>query len=167
MEQITSEKLKTILSYNPLDGSFVWKLPSKYHNELQGKEAGTINSAHRRDYISIQICGRKYKRSRLAYLYMTGKYPPQQIDHINGDTTDDRWSNLRAVNHQQNVWNIGGTKKKTGLPLGVKRTHSGKYLARITKFKKVDTFGPYDNPNDAADVYLEKRREYFGEYNRL
>jgi hypothetical protein len=51
------------------------------------------------------IGGVNYKGHRLAWLYMTGCWPLDEVDHVNQEKSDDRWINLRAVTHKQNAQN--------------------------------------------------------------
>lgn len=156
------------LTYDPNTGIFTWVRPSKYHSDLVGEKAGhPYMCGKNKEYTAIQINGRKYKASRLAYLYMTGKHPKHLIDHINGNSLDDRWENLREVTHTQNMWNLSLRSKSSGLPMGVRKTRCGKYEARIRKNGELETIGVFDSPDNAHNSYIAKRREYFGKYNRL
>lgn len=96
---MTQQQLKEILHYNPNTGAFTWKIcPRKSIKE--GSIAGRLSR-----YIQIQYKGKKYYAHRLAWLYMYGKLPKNQIDHINRDKTDNRISNLRDVTHFENQQN--------------------------------------------------------------
>lgn len=100
---VTQDYIKDVLEYNPDTGVFAWKKPRG------GKFAGTIagklvkqKSGYR--YIDIKVNGKCCKAHRLAWLYMTGEWP-EEIDHINRDSTDNRWINLRDVSHEENTRN--------------------------------------------------------------
>ena len=56
----------------------------------------------RTGHIRICIMRVKYLAHRLAWLYVTGSWPSQDIDHIDGDPTNNRFANLREVTHQEN-----------------------------------------------------------------
>lgn len=166
--KVSYSELIKALTYDPQSGIFTWVHPSKYHPNLVGAKAGhPYICGGDKQYSSIQINGKKYKTSRLAYLYMTGKHPKYQIDHINGDSLDDRWVNLREVTHTQNMWNLSLRDTPSGLPMGVRKTRSGKYEARIRKNGVLETIGFYDSQDEAHNDYITKRREYFGQFNRL
>jgi hypothetical protein len=93
--------LKSILNYNPETGIFTWrKKPSKQINI--GSIAGTKNHY---GYVEICVDSKKYQSHRLAWLYVHGFGPEQQIDHINGDRSDNRICNLRDVSHTVNNCN--------------------------------------------------------------
>lgn len=98
---ITREKLHHLLDYDPASGVFTRKV-SKSSNAQVGQVAGSVD---KRGYIVIRIDGELYKAHRLAHLYMTGEFPPDQIDHINRIKSDNRWKNLRLANGSQNQMN--------------------------------------------------------------
>ena len=102
---ITQSELKMWLTYYPDTGKFIWNVSGgpSFNRPTEGTEAGTITRGRR----VIRILGRGHFASRLAWLYMTGESPTMDIDHINRDKSDDRWCNLRHVNHSQNCMNKG------------------------------------------------------------
>ena len=68
-----------------------------------------------RGYIQIRLQGTCYKAHRLAFLYMTGKPPPDQIDHINRIRDDNRWCNLRLATRRENNENRINNNKFVGV----------------------------------------------------
>ena len=99
-ELITLERLRSLLSYNPETGLFTWLVATSRCTKI-GKVAGHFGKR----YVDIKIDTRTYLAHRLAWLYMTGKWPLDQIDHINLDPHDNRWGNLREANASQNSAN--------------------------------------------------------------
>ena len=95
------EKLKTLLHYDSKSGDFIWKTSVNDRIKI-GDKAGSL---YNNGYVNISIGGKRYKAHRLAFLYMTGKFPTGQIDHVNKDRSDNRWSNLREVSHVENQRN--------------------------------------------------------------
>lgn len=98
---LTQERLKHLLSYDPITGEWRWLNPTSY-NVVPGQVAGTI-SFH--GYLIITIGGVKHRASRLAQLYMTGSWPAEEMDHINRCKLDERWENLREVTRSENSLN--------------------------------------------------------------
>lgn len=153
---ITQIELKQIISYEKHSGNFTWKKPSKYHSEKKGMAAGCISNSRGKDYIVIRIGGKGYKAHRLAWLYVYG-YFPRIIDHINGDSKDNRISNLRDTTSCVNNQNHIRKTRECGLPQGVSTTHNGRYRARITVEKNVIQLGTFTTPSEAGDVYADAK----------
>ncbi len=81
------------------------------------------------------------------------EYPKFVIDHINGDKTDNRISNLRKVTQSQNQWNLRGDIKGY--------TKKGdKFLARIGVKGKDIKLGLFDTEEEATEAYLEAKKKY-------
>ncbi len=95
---ITQKRLKEVLDYNQETGVFTWvKSP---RNGRNGMEAGNINKANGYRYIRIDGCTRL--AHRLAFLYVEGEMPPDQVDHINRNSLDNRWCNLKHSTQVEN-----------------------------------------------------------------
>ena len=150
MEMITQKELKEILNYNPDTGVFIWLKPSARKIKV-GSIAG---HQHKTKGHRIIIKYKTYAAHRLAFLYMNGYFPKNQIDHINQDQLDNRWCNLREVNNQINNQNKRIRSDNTTGVMGVDKRKNGKYRARINlKGKRID-LGTFDNIEDA----IEERR---------
>src|SRR5712692_928690 len=110
-------------------------------------------------YLRIGICGGQYRAHRLAWLYMTGKWPIDQIDHKNAVKNDNRWKNLReatcAINNQNKRKAL--RNNRTGF-LGVSRNGKG-FIAQIKINEKRRNLGTYPTPELAHEAYLKAKRE--------
>jgi hypothetical protein len=100
---ITQKYLKELFHYDPDIGSFTRKL--RRQGVVVGAEAGCITEDGRTHYRLVQIDGIKHKAHRLAWLYVHGKLPDDQIDHIDGDGLNNRIANLRDVTSRENCRN--------------------------------------------------------------
>jgi len=108
---ITQERLKEILHYDPETGAFTWRV-DRGSKKFKGLKAGCLRSFA----VNIVIDKIQYKAHRLAWLYMTGSFPTEFIDHIDRDPTNNKWNNLRAASCQQNAYNQGpNSKNSTGV----------------------------------------------------
>ena len=94
MEALTAARLRNLLHYDPETGIFT--------RRATGAPVGSLND---KGYIRIRLGGRDHKAHRLAWLYMTGAWPPIQVDHENRTPDDNRWGNLRAATFSQNAVN--------------------------------------------------------------
>jgi hypothetical protein len=162
----TLRRLREVLAYKPRKGVFVWKVKRKCHGGyvVPGSVAGTRN----KDRVQIIYAGVSYRAHRLAWLYMTGEWPRQgyEIDHINGDNSDNRWCNLRLVTRQQNTWNTHGLRPcnksgQRGVSWVAKRA---KWEARITVDYKVTLLGQFTIVCDAIDARRKAEIRYYGQY---
>ena len=104
---LKSTELHRLLHYNPETGVFTWRV-NRSRLAKAGSVAGTINS---QGYVSIMVNRKLYLAHRLAFLYMTGSFPVDQVDHINRLRADNRWINLRPCNNSQNHRNRTGEVK--------------------------------------------------------
>ena len=126
---LTAEQLRSILDYDPETGIFTWKVRTSTSVKV-GDVAGCLGGG---GYLLIQLQSRKYKAHRLAWLYMCGSWPKDQIDHINRDRADNRISNLREVSHKQNHQNRSKPSNNTSGHSGVSwYRRDSKWQATIT-----------------------------------
>lgn len=158
--------LKTRISVDVENGIVFWIDATKHHKPLVGCQAGSKRggSSNGKYYWHVKIDTAPIKRSHIIFLFATGKWPELQIDHINGDSLDDRFENLREVTPTQNAWNHKKRAKKSDCPMGVRRLKSGRYLARIACNKQMFQFGPFETQDEASAIYQRKRKEMFGDY---
>ncbi len=126
---ITQEKLKSLFRYNPHTGQFT-RLVSLGNNAPAGLSAGYTKTNKGKKYRLIRIEGTDYPAHRLAYLYMNGHMPENQIDHIDGNGSNNTWKNLSPVTNQENARNRRLQSNNTSGVTGV-RLRRGKWMARI------------------------------------
>ncbi|HEM6865383.1 MULTISPECIES: HNH endonuclease [Providencia] len=156
MEQ---SELKKLMVYSPKSGVFTWVNPPRVHFSLLGEEAG-YPSNDKKKYWIIQVNGKKFKRSHLAFLFMNGEFPKGVVDHINGNSLDDRWINLRDTTQIVNNQNRRVGKQGRTLPMGVKQLKSGKYMARIGANGKSISLGTFSSICEAESAYLAGKEKY-------
>lgn len=161
---ITQEKLKSILHYDPETGLWTW-LVTRGRLAKKGQRAGFI-SAER--YWIIKVSGKSYKGHRLAWFYMTGRWPPFDTDHIDLCRSNNVWSNLREATRAQNQMNGPIRADNTS---GVKGAHWHKrdrvWLASIAAEGRKIHLGTFRRVEDAHAAYAAAAVKYFGEYARV
>lgn len=142
---VTQESLKELLCYDPDTGDFT-RIKAVQAARV-GDIAGCLGN---RGYIVIRINGKNYLSHRLAFIYMTGEFPEHHTDHINGNKTDNRWENLRAVTRGENMKNQKKRKSNTSGVMGVYwNKSSGMWQAQIKADGKQMYLGIFADINDA------------------
>jgi len=171
---LTQEKLKELLDYDPDTGLFTWKERvgsgrDKWFNVMfAGKMAGSkktdIKLKHYKTInVKINLNKKRYAflAHRLAWLYMTGKWPDKQIDHINGDSTDNRWFNLRNITGSENCRNKKiNNNNKSGFTGVYWRKDANKWRAAIKTHGKKISLGCFTDKQDAIDARKEANIKY-------
>lgn len=115
MVELTSDTLRECVVYDPSTGIFTWRPDRPSHHfknkhgmaiwksRYAGKRAG--KSGHTNGYRRIALWGKDYYAHRLVFLYMTGKWPAEEVDHLDGDRLNNRWDNLIETNRKGNCVN--------------------------------------------------------------
>lgn len=159
---LTVERLREIFDYDATSGFFLRKSTDKRRRGPATKLAGWTDA---KGYLRIQVDGKTYGAHALAWLYVYGKLPAAQIDHINARRADNRIENLRTCDTQQNC--AGRLLRKdnaTGFK-GVSRIN-GRWRARIrVNYRGID-LGRYDTAEDAARAYDSAAIQQFGAFAR-
>ncbi len=152
MDQAT---LKGLLEYSPDTGAFTWRTMLCRRNPV-GAPAGCREVKSTR----IRIHGKAYQAHRLAWMYMTGAYPQNFIDHINGDPFDNRWLNLRDVTLSSNSQNQRRphSRNKTGLLGAHSHGRNGKWSSSIRAGGKNINLGTFSSALEAHTAYLTAKR---------
>lgn len=152
--RITAEYVRKLLDYDPESGHMRWRVREPDENydahsckmlnaRDAGKIAGTLNT---QNYVLIELLGRKYGVHQLAWLCTTGVWPDGEVDHINGDPSDNRLKNLRLVTLAQNRRNAARRKDNTSGVTGVRLdTATGKWHAYLRYNKKLLQLGRYSD----------------------
>jgi len=160
---LTQERLKELLHYNPDTGIFTHKKRTpdmfspkgkrnaegccnNWNSRYAGKECGGYNDS---GYIVIGIDYRLWRAHRLVFLYMEGALPSKLVDHINHVTDDNRWCNLRAVDHLGNTRNMSIPKHNTSGIMGVCwDKHHKTWNAKISYMNKTVNLGQFKKKED-------------------
>jgi hypothetical protein len=158
---LTAERLRNVVAYNQDTGEFTWVEPSG-RRVKSGDRAGAFNRSI--GYRVIGIDGVRYYEHRLAWMWMTGGWPSRDIDHMNCDKSDNRWTNLREATMAQNIANIASWRHNTS---GLKGAHWSKSAQRWSSRIGGRHLGLFDTKEDAHEAYAKASREKFGEFARV
>ncbi len=153
---LTSAAIRELVRYDEGTGVFTW-IKTRTGSVRPGRIAGYL----RKDgYVSIRIYGRNYPAHRLAWLYVTGAWPENQIDHINRCKSDNRFLNLRDVTASENRQNILAQKNNSSGFKGVSRdVANARWRAGIKHGGKSKNLGNFTLPEDAAKAYAAAANE--------
>ena len=164
---LSSSEIRQLFHYDPHTGVLTQKNRDRgwfctdydfiaWNRRYGDKEAGSIRSqANGHQCRVIHIKRKRYYAHRIIWTYMTGLEPPKQIDHINGDATDNRWQNLRDGT-KSNRLNLCKYKNNKSGVTGVHR-HKGKWRAVVSKDGEVYRLGSFESLSDAEAAVLGKR----------
>lgn len=158
--ELTAEFLRSVLHYDQVSGIFTWKVRTSPRVKV-GNLAGCPEGA---GYLRIRLHNRSYQAHRLAWFYMYGSWPTDQIDHINRIRTDNRIANLREVTNKQNHQNRSKSSNNTSGHPGVswhKRDY--RWQARIKHNYKYIHLGLFENIEDAVAARKAAEKLYWAD----
>lgn len=151
--------LKSILDYDPETGLFTFI--KRRGGLMIGMIAGSKND---RGYIKISINNKRYSAHRLAFLYMIGRFPKDQSDHIDNNKSNNRWANLRECSASQNAANQPIKSTSASPYKGVMTKSNGKYFARACKDGEYHIGKVTNCPHEAAADYNNLAKDLHGEF---
>jgi hypothetical protein len=159
-KELTQERLKELIRYDATTGLFTWAV-SKGRAKA-GCLAGSLMS---QGYIRIRIDSKKYLAHRLAWLFVCGEFPKNQIDHINGIKDDNCFANLRECSNTENQQNTGNRIDNTSGFKGVGfHKITGKWQACAKVNGKRHHLGLFLDKNSAHEAHESFVRENHGEF---
>lgn len=154
----TLAQVKAVVSYDQHSG--IWT------RIKTGKPTGTVDPSL--GYVYLYIGTLKVYAHRLAWFWMTGKWPDPEVDHRDRDRANNRWGNLREASRAQNRMNATVRSDSQTKLKGVSLCRAtGRYRADIRLNGKGKNLGRADTPEEAFALYVNASRELFGEFSAV
>lgn len=150
---ISQAQIKEVLNYDPDTGVFTRKVPWRGRTLAGSKESN--------GYWQISVLGKTYKAHHLAWLYVYGEWPNQDIDHADTNKRNNAISNLRFLTIKQHVENRGwNTNNKSGYRGVHLCKMTNRWVAQIKHNYKLIWLGRFDTPQEAHKAYCLAATKY-------
>jgi hypothetical protein len=160
INELDIQRIRTVLDYNEKTGEFTWKLLS-----CDEKKGNITTFSSESKYMFIRIGENLYNCARLAWMYYYGVEPNGDIDHIDGNRSNNSISNLRDIPHSINSLIRQIKSNNTSGSIGVRwRKDRNKWQARIKVNGIEKHLGHFDDKNDAVKIYEEYKKNILNEY---
>ena len=165
--------LREFIDYDPLTGLLTWKwrdqrhfpkerLSRTWNKQFAGKKVGWLNA---NGYLATRVNVQNLLVQRIVWKMVTGNEPPEQIDHIDGNRTNNRFENLRGADANEGAWNRGMHKNnKVGMKGVTKRGNT--FIARIYPKGEYIYLGTFKTAEEASKIYEETSKKIYGEFYR-
>jgi hypothetical protein len=153
---LSQAQLKELLHYDPITGVFTWK-------QCRGRQsAGSVAGALCHGYIRIHLDGKNYAAHRLAWLWVHGCWPENEIDHIDRNRANNSIQNLREATRGQNAQNMtlkaAASSRFRGVHFSASRA---KWVAQIRINGRAKHLGIFENEIDAAAAAEAARVKHY------
>ena len=154
---ITVEKARALFKYDASTGEITWRT-SPNNRIKQGAVAGSFD---KRGYRKIKVDNQDYRAHWIIWLIVYGRFPSEEIDHINHVKDDNRIINLREICRKGNARNLSVSSRNKSGVVGVhKRKENGKWRAAICVDRKSIYLGEFISREDAISARSEANRKY-------
>lgn len=146
MQKVTIQRLRQVLDYDPKTGVLIWKerdfAAPGWNTSYAGKQAFTSDNG--KGYRVGSVDRVNLYAHRVAWAIVHGKWP-STIDHIDGDKSNNRISNLRSVSKAENSRNCRLSKNNTSGANGVSWNKTvEKWQVHVTVDRKQSCLGMFD-----------------------
>ncbi len=156
--------VRALFSYESKTGLVTWK---KIRRGNAAKVGDPVGWKDKNGHLNVRVGRASYRLHRIIWLMVHGTCP-DEIDHKNGDPSDNSLENLRGANRVQNIRNGSrhrdGSSRFKGVSL---RSDTGKWQVRLKANGKIITVGCFSSETDAAEAYDKAAKKHFGDFARL
>jgi hypothetical protein len=155
---LSASRVRELFDYDPATGLLTRRIAVS--NSRVGVAVGRDNGL---GYLQVRVDRRLFTVHRVIWCWMTGEWPQGEVDHIDGNRSNNRWSNLRLATREQNEANKRTREGKIGGAKGV-YAHRGRWRALITVAGKRIYLGVFDRHEDAVSAYAEAATKHYGAF---
>jgi len=169
----SQREIRELMDYNGETGVVTWRRRPEsmfttagyckaWNGRYAGTEAGTSDSVNFNvRYRHVKVFGVSYRLHRLIWIHVNGSFCDEQIDHIDGDTLNNRIENLRCVSAVENGRNAKRQRNNTSGTCGVFWEKSrSKWRATIMVLGKHVHLGAFNDRGDAVHARRVAEKEY-------
>lgn len=163
--ELTAERLRELLHYDPETGFFTWTQDNGRHRAGERAEHKTAQ-----DYRGITIDGTSYLAHRLAWLYALGDWPSLDVDHRDGNRANNSFLNLREASDSENAQNRAiRSDNSSGFPGVSWHKRAQAWQSKIGINGRRMFLGIFETPEEASAAYLlaKERHHSFQPFHRL
>ena len=143
------------------DGSIIRTTNPVRGNRTKGKRIDNLNIQS--GYMQLRLGDRMYRAHRVVWFLHYGEQPPEYIDHINGDRTDNRPENLRKACHSTNMANAKRRSSNTSGVKGVQRS-GNKWIGSVGFKGERHYVGPFTDIAEAEIAVRQLREQLHGDF---
>jgi len=166
--ELTAEMVRRALDYDPVTGLLSWRhrddvLP-RVNKRLAGKPAGCPDGQY--GYLSVRLHDCPYQAHRLIWLHVTGEWPADILDHVDGNPLNNVWSNLRPATRAENNRNRR-TRREDGRLKGTLPASRGRWRAVIMLGRENHNLGTFSTQEEAHATYIEAAKRLHGGFARF
>ena len=156
-EKVSIEELREVFVYDEVCGGLLRRWKSGKLSRPLSHQNGILKSTK---YHTVTVRCNTYMLHVVTWAVVHGEWPSDEVDHIDGNKTNNRITNLRVVTHELNTQNRrapSSTNKASGLQ-GVCSHYTGRWQARLSYKGRNLHLGTFDTPEAAHAAYLETKR---------
>lgn len=146
------ERVRAVFEYSPETGVLRYKNPKSY--AVHRDQAGWLD---KQGYREVRMDGKRFFAHRVVWAYVYGAWPVHEIDHINGDRSDNRISNLRDVSRWGNQRNM--VQHREGHLAGTTHRTLNSWQAKIQVNGVRHHIGSFATEQEAHEAYIRKSQE--------
>lgn len=159
---LTQARVQELFLYDPITGVMINRVTRR--TAKAGDVAGQLNS---QGYRAVKVDGYLYSMSHIIWLYVTGHWPKEEMDHINRVRDDDRFVNLREASRSQNCINKDKYAKVNSLGYRGVQRYFNRFRSVVCVGQREYFVGTFDTLELAALAYDLKAKQLHGEFAKL